>query len=139
MERKVARAKGERTFQEKNDLQADIDKATAANEKVKDKHKILNEGVKKSDEDLRSIEARLSEKKTIEKKLTSMIEELTLENDMTSQDLNKISKKKEEVLVQHDIMKLEIKKIRETLTSTTNNVYSLENKKNQLEMSMQER
>ena len=135
----MARAKGERTFQEKNDLQADIDKATAANEKVKDKHKILNEGVKKSDEDLRSIEARLSEKKTIEKKLTSMIEELTLENDMTSQDLNKISKKKEEVLVQHDIMKLEIKKIRETLTSTTNNVYSLENKKNQLEMSMQER
>lgn len=66
-----------------------------------------------------------------------MIEELTLENDMTYQDLTKISRKKEEVLVQHDIMKLEIKKIRETLTSTTNNVYSLENKKNQLEMSMQ--
>lgn len=58
---------------------------------------------------------------------------------MTYQDLNKVTKKKEEVLVQHDIMKLEIKKIRESLTSTTNNVYSLENKKNQLEMSMQER
>jgi signal transduction histidine kinase len=41
--------------------------------------------------------------------------------------------------VQHDIMKLEIKKIRETLNHTTNNVYSLENKKNQIEMSMQER
>jgi transcription initiation factor TFIID subunit TAF12 len=93
--------------------------------------------VKKLDEDLRSVESRLNEKKAIEKKYTSMIEELTLENDMTYQDLTKISRKKEEVLVQHDIMKLEIKKIRETLTSTTNNVYSLENKKNQLEMSMQ--
>lgn len=45
-----------------------------ANTKIKDKHKILNEGVKKSDEDLRSIEARLADKKAIEKKLTSMIE-----------------------------------------------------------------
>lgn len=139
MERKVARARGERTLEEKKDLQAEIDKASTTNGKIKEKHKILNEGVKKLDEDLRSVESRLGEKKTIEKKFTSMIEELTLENDMTYQDLTKISRKKEEVLVQHDIMKLEIKKIRETLTSTTNNVYSLENKKNQLEMSMQER
>jgi hypothetical protein len=58
---------------------------------------------------------------------------------MTYQDLSKICRRKEEVLVQHDIMKLEIKKIRETLTGATDNVYSLENKKNQLEMSMQER
>lgn len=95
--------------------------------------------MKKLDEDLRSVESRLGERKGVEKKLTSQIEELTLENDMTYQDLNKICRRKEEVLVQHDIMKLEIKKIRETLTGSKDNVYSLENKKNQLEMSMQER
>lgn len=58
---------------------------------------------------------------------------------MTGQDLSKISKKKEEVLVQHDIMKLEIKKIKQTLSKATDVVYTLENKKNQMEMSMQER
>lgn len=58
---------------------------------------------------------------------------------MTLQDLNKITKKKEEVLVQHDIMKLEIKKIKNILGRATDGVYTLENKKNQLEMSMQER
>ncbi len=58
---------------------------------------------------------------------------------MTIQDLTKITKKKEEVLVQHDIMKLEIKKIKENLNRATDHVYSLENKKNQLEMTMQER
>lgn len=58
---------------------------------------------------------------------------------MTIQDLNKITKTKEEVLVQHDIMKLQIKKIKETLNKATNNVYTLNNKKNQLEMTMQER
>lgn len=51
---------------------------------------------------------------------------------MTIQDLNKITKKKEEVLVQHDIMKLEIKKIKETLNKATDHVYTLNNKKNQL-------
>lgn len=58
---------------------------------------------------------------------------------MTIQDLSKVTKKKEEVLVQHDIMKLEIKKIKESLGKATDHVYGLENKKNQLEMSMQER
>lgn len=57
---------------------------------------------------------------------------MSLENDMTIQDLNKITKKKEEVLVQHDIMKLEIKKIKETLNKATDHVYTLNNKKNQL-------
>lgn len=58
---------------------------------------------------------------------------------MTLQDLNRITNKKEEVLVQHDIMKLEIKKIKNTLGKATDTVYTLENKKNQLEMTMQER
>lgn len=58
---------------------------------------------------------------------------------MAIQQVNKITKKKEEVLVQHDIMKLEIKKIKESLNKATDHVYGLENKKNQLEMTMQER
>ena len=44
---------------------------------------------------------------------------------MTLQDLNRITKKKEEVLVQHDIMKLEIKKIKNTLGRATDTVYTL--------------
>ncbi len=44
---------------------------------------------------------------------------------MTLQDLSKISKKKEEVLVQHDIMKLEINKIKSTLGRATDGVYTL--------------
>jgi cell division protein FtsB len=73
MERKVARARGERTLEEKKDLQAEINKATATNSKIKEKHKILNEGVKKLDEDLRSVESRLAERKAVEKKYTSQI------------------------------------------------------------------
>ena len=69
----------------------------------------------------------------------SLIDELTLENDMTYQDLNKIMKLKEEVLVQHDVMKLEINKIKIDVNKETDKVFNLENRKYQLEMSMQER
>jgi hypothetical protein len=48
---------------------------------------------------------------------------------MTYQDLNKIIKEKEEVLVQHDCMKLEIKKIRDLLSGATDVVFNLENRK----------
>jgi len=62
-----------------------------------------------------------------------------LENDMFAMDLTRIVKQKEETLVQHDIMKLEIKNIRDNLMRATYKVYNLENRKHQLEMSMQER
>ena len=46
---------------------------------------------------------------------------------------------KEKTLVQHDIMKLEIKKLRDTVNMEADQVYGLENRKYQLEMSMEER
>ena len=58
---------------------------------------------------------------------------------MTYQDLNKIVKTKEEVLVQHDVMKLEIKKIKDIVNRAVDVVFTKENHKYQLEMSMQER
>jgi len=55
MERKVARAKGERTLEEKKDLQKDIDEASKKNKDIKDQYKILNESVKKLNDDLRAV------------------------------------------------------------------------------------
>lgn len=59
MERKVARAKGERTLEEKKDLQKDIEEATKKNLDVKEQYKILNESVKKLNDDLRAVDNRL--------------------------------------------------------------------------------
>ena len=58
---------------------------------------------------------------------------------MANSDLDKVQKKKEKTLVQHDIMKLEIKKLRDTVNVEADRVYGLENRKYQLEMSMEER
>jgi len=58
---------------------------------------------------------------------------------MTNGDLDKVLKNKEKTLVQHDCMKLEIKKLRDTVNTEADRVYGLENRKYQLEMSMEER
>lgn len=139
MERKVARVKGERTAEEKKELNADIERLKTEFEDKKAEFKQLDMSIKKLDEDLRGVERDMNRVEGEKKRLNSVIEELTLENDMTAQDLNKIVKEKEQTLVQHDIMKLEIKNIRETLSNATDKVYRLENRKYQLEMSMQER
>lgn len=49
MERKVARARGERTLEQKKDLQKDVDEASKKNTDMKNQHKILNDSVKKLD------------------------------------------------------------------------------------------
>ena len=58
---------------------------------------------------------------------------------MANGDLEKVLKNKEKTLVQHDCMKLEIKKLRDTVNVEADRVYGLENRKYQLEMSMEER
>ena len=62
-----------------------------------------------------------------------------MENEMANGDLDKVLKEKEKTLVQHDCMKLEIKKLRDTVNVEADRVYGLENRKYQLEMSMEER
>ena len=58
---------------------------------------------------------------------------------MARGDLEAVIKSKEHTLVQHDVMKLEIQGLREKVNSGADKVYGFENRKYQLEMSMEER
>merc|ERR1711953_1557213 len=50
-----------------------------------------------------------------------------------------MGKEKEESLMQHDILRLEVKRLKQQLNSKGENLYSLENRKQQLQISMEER
>ncbi|CAD8101608.1 unnamed protein product [Paramecium primaurelia] len=139
MERRVARAKGERTLEEKKDLENEIKEIEEKVNLQKKEYKTLLQSLKRLDDDLRGTDRQLTGTKASQNKLKQTIDELTLENDMTYQDLSKIVKSKEEVLVQHDFMKLEIQKIQKVVTTAVDKVFNLENRKYQLEMAMQER
>lgn len=139
MERKVAWVLGKRTQEETNEINNEIDSL----EKTKaDRQKKLNKllgSLKNIDEELRNVETRLKSAKEEKKKLTDVIEELELENIKSAQDLQKITKRKEETLVEHDLMKLEIKNLYDKLVSEANHVFKEENKLYQLELSIKER
>ncbi len=139
MERKVARAQGERSQEELQKLQQDIEKAQKELDSNKENLRLLVTSNKQLQDERRIIE-RVIEKLTTQRgTLESTIQELILENEMAGVDLSKVTHQKEKTLVQHDIMKLEIKKLRDTVNVEADRVYGLENRKYQLEMSMEER
>jgi chromosome segregation ATPase len=94
---------------------------------------------KQLEDERRNIERQINKVKESKGTLAIQIQELKLENEMAGGDVDKVQKRKEKTLVQHDCMKLEIKKLRDTVNVEADRVYGLENRKYQLEMSMEER
>lgn len=70
---------------------------------------------KKLEDEKRNIERAIKKVTDQKEILKSSIGELKLENEMSTSELDQVLKQKEKTLVQHDIMKLEIKKLRDTV------------------------
>lgn len=67
------------------------------------------------------------------------MEELELTNTIMNRTVGTAIKEKEESLMQHDVLRLEVKRLRQQLNSKSESVFSLENRKQQLAISMEER
>ena len=100
---------------------------------------MLTTSNKQLKDECRNIDRVIAKVKTEKGTLDSVIGELKLENEMARGDLEAVIKKKEKTLVQHDIMKLEIQGLREKVNTGADKVFGFENRKYQLEMSMEER
>jgi coiled-coil domain-containing protein 39 len=139
MERRVAQAKGDKTLEEVKKSQKEIDELQFHLDDLKGQHHELDKANKQLIDELRTLDRNIVKVKDERANLEIQIRELELENEMAVSDLEKIKKRKEDTLVQHDIMKLEIKKLKYTVNVESDKVFSLENRKYQLEMSMEER
>ena len=139
MERKVDWVQGKRTQEETNEISKKTEILEKSVSDLTKKFSKIENSLIMIDEDLRTVNTKLKSATEEKDKLTSIIEELELENMKCGQDLQKIVKNKEEVLVEHDMMKLEIKKIYNRLKDEANTVFNKENRLAQLEMSIKER
>merc|ERR1719159_1773473 len=139
MQRKVARVSGERTLEEKEDLARKLEQAEQDLEEKMSLWNILTAQHKKQDAELRQAKRTLVKIQEDEKKTKEEMGELQLQNEILQQMMNKTTREKEEVLVHHDVMKLEVSRLRTKLTARTEQVFALENRKQQLQLSMQER
>ena len=129
MERKVAKASGERSMEETKRLQIEIVQLQAALDKQKEQLQMLIDSNKQLEDEKRNIERNINKVHDSRNNLETQIQELKLENEMANGDVDKVQKRKEKTLVQHDIMKLEIKKLRDTVNVEADKVYGLENRK----------
>ena len=139
LERKVAKANGEKTSKETTELTEKIKDAQNKHDIAKAELDTLTKALRTLTDEKRKLERDIKAGEEAKERYTSVIEKLNLENDMTLQELEKITNKKKDTMVQHNIMKLEILKIQGRLKNAQDQVFDLENKKNQLELGLSER
>ena len=112
LERKVRRAQGDRTDEEKEILEQKI---TLLNENLESqikKHTLLTSQLKKSQEELRQSSRSLGLLVEEKGRISQTIDELTLYNESASKQLAIKIKEKEEVMVDENILRLEQRKLR---------------------------
>lgn len=139
LERKVAKANGEKTSKETTELTEKIKDAQSKHDVAKAELDTLQKALRTLADEKRKLERDIKAGEDSKARYTSVIEKLNLENDMTLQELENITNQKKDTMVQHNIMKLEILKIQGRLRNAQDQVFELENKKNQLELGLSER
>lgn len=139
MERKVARASGERSAEETKVLQAQIQVLQMELDRVKAEESMLVTQCKKLEDEKRAQErvrkALIKQKEEIDAKIA----ETELANESCASSLKQALKEKEELLIQHDLQALEVKRLKDVLNMRADEVFSLENRDFQLKKSMEER
>jgi len=139
MQRKVARVSGERTVEEREEFNRKIEQLEKQLEEQKSHHTIISTQIKRQDAELKHAGRNLANIRRDNESMKATMEELELQNTIMNRAVQATVKDKEESLMQHDILRLEVKRLRQDLNSKSESLCSLENRKQQLRISMEER
>ena len=108
---------GERSDEEKRALKSAIEQSEARLEAAKEKRKLLQQQVRKLQNELTTYKnrrARLAENKVV---LQEKQGELELQARMIEDELKVETRKKEEVIVANDLMRLEVRRLKDLLSA----------------------
>jgi chromosome segregation ATPase len=125
LERKVRRAEGDRTDEEKEVLSSKIAVLNEELDVVNTKFSLLNTQLKKSQEDLRHCKRRLDTLQKDKNNTLTVIEELNIYNESAAHQLKAKIKQREELMVEENILRLEIRKMRGFLNARADEVIHL--------------
>lgn len=139
MERKVNRAQGERTEEEKEILNQRIKELQSELNDLEDEQNMLGKECKKIQSEVRTMKREVEKKEQERVLLEEKVHDLGLENESHESEYKLIQKMKEESLVQRDVQKLQVNRLRDVLRSRADEVSGLENRKFQLDMAYLEK
>ncbi|GFR92728.1 coiled-coil domain-containing protein 39 [Elysia marginata] len=139
LERRCTRMQGDSNTEEKAILEAKIAQLQEELDKKMQTQQLLQLQLKRVQDDLRCVTRSLDQSRAEKGDLTVKIDELNLYNDNSEAELKKIIKNKQNLMVDENLLKLEIRKLRDLLMSRADDVMSLEKRKLQLDTAMKER
>ncbi|XP_033711402.1 coiled-coil domain-containing protein 39 isoform X2 [Tursiops truncatus] len=139
VERRMSRLKGDINSEEKQALEAKTVELQKTLEEKKSTFNLLETQIKKLHNDLYFIKKSNSKNRDEKQSLMTKINELNLFNDRSEKELNKAKALKQDLMIEDNLLKLEVKRIRDMLHSKAEEVLSLEERKQQLHTAMEER
>ncbi|XP_035276126.1 coiled-coil domain-containing protein 39-like isoform X1 [Anguilla anguilla] len=139
LERKLSRLRGEGNTEEEQALKKKESELAAALEEERKTAKMLALQLKKLQDEIYCAKKETEKTGAQKRELTEKIEELNLFNDISDKELNKLRFKKQDTMVENNIVKLEVKHMRDLLYNKADSVLSLEKQRLQLQAAMRER
>jgi chromosome segregation ATPase len=139
MERKVNRARGERTEEEKRELVEKISMLQRMLDDLMKQFKVLELQVKRVNDEVRQSHHRHTDLEKLRHECHEKVLELALQNESSTIEMNHVTKEKEDALVHSDVLLLEVKRLQKLLHSRNEELSGLQNRSQQLELTVAER
>ncbi|KAL0211546.1 hypothetical protein RCL1_005172 [Eukaryota sp. TZLM3-RCL] len=139
MERKVSRASGERSDEEKRKLLAKISEGEVQLAEIKKREALVRSQLAQVESSIRTTSHRVSEICKNHDKLQVEINELELENTGLDQEQNNQTQKKTELQLEHDLFEMKLDSAQKKLDNKADEVSALESKLSQLRTEIEER
>eukprot|EP00842_Homolaphlyctis_polyrhiza_P005206 jgi/Hompol1/5687/HPOL_004624-RA len=132
-------SRGDRTDEEKEVLLKRIEDLNKDLETQTSRWTLLNTQLKRSQDDLRHAKRQMDNLLKTKTSIIASIDELNMYNESASHQLAAKTKEKEDVMVEENILRLELRKLRGFLNSRADEVFSLESRQVQLQLALEER
>ncbi|TWW72836.1 coiled-coil domain-containing protein 39 [Takifugu flavidus] len=136
---KLSLLRGDVQSDEKQILEAKIAELTGDVEEKKKSAAALSSILKEAEDEIRSLRNKMEKSETRRRDLSNTVEELMLICDTSEKELNKLVCVEQDTMVENNILKVEVKRVRDLLFSQLDRVYSLEKRKLDLQRTIKER
>ncbi|NXO72786.1 CCD39 protein, partial [Phainopepla nitens] len=139
VQRRLSRLEGEINSDEKRVLEGKVAELKKTLEEKKKAYDVLQSLYRKIQNDVQIIKRTIDKTKEETSGLIVKIEELTLFNERSLQELRKAKHIKQEMMVEDNLLKLELKRLRNTLCNKAEKVLTLEKQQLELKKAIAER
>lgn len=139
MEKRVSRAKGERSEEERKALHDKIDLLQSTLDELEQQHRVLDLQVKRVMEELRQSNIEIAKLEATKGRIAEHLVEIELECSHGEREAKTLRRQREDALVQLDTMELQLTRLHRALRNKSNELFTLEERKRQLQVDVAER